>query len=93
MRDIIGVTLLVLGTIAGFASRLLLLQMEVDLSEKSPVLKEQIARRSWFANPYEITRLYKSEFPKGKRNQQSWFLFVIGGLALLVGVAILVKVK
>ena len=92
MGNVLGVGLIVFGAISGFAAQLLLVQMEVDLAERQPALKEMFAKTFW-RNPYQIMRLYKSEFPKGGRIRQMGFCYALGVVAFFSGIEVLLNTR
>jgi hypothetical protein len=91
MLTIAGISLLVFGSASALVSSLLRFQAEADLLDKRPDLARGIPIWWSMKRHPEIERLYKSEFPEGRKIRQSTWLGVAALVAFLLGFCLLVS--
>ena len=90
MQTIIGVSLFILGWIAIIVANFLRMLGEVELLEKRPDLAGVVYGK-WISrsDPWKVARLYKSEFPNGKRIKNFWRLVIVAIAAWIAGILML----
>jgi len=93
LQIVVGGVFIFLGGVLIGAGNMLHFQAEADLLEKRPELGDQFYSWGLLRKHHLIEKLYRSEFPHGKRIRQFWICCVAGMLTVLFGVAAIVTTR
>lgn len=91
MRTALGVSLFGLGITAIWSANMIYYWAKSELLEKRPGLEKEINFWDGRRMHHMIGKLYKSEFPKGRRVFQFWICTIAGFAFIIAGVATLVS--
>jgi hypothetical protein len=89
MHTIVGGSLMMLGMILIAAANVFHFKAEADLLDKQPELGDGFYFGGIFRRHYRVEKLYRAEFPDGRRIRQSWLCAIVGFLAFFSGLVAL----